>query len=371
MELLNTRPLPAGIAFGVFPSNESFLSVILKGTFSIPRSMDNARLSPKQLPIFDADVPFEPKNPAGLLRFESDLVPFKPRADIILVGKAWAPHGRATKVLDVEIQVGRTRKSLRVFGDRAWSFSPGERTPSLLSPAEFVWMPLDYDRAFGGIDERAGVGGRAQKSLPWYPPNVHGRGYVGAATVEAIHARALPNIEDPRDLIRTWDSCPPPAGCGFFPRNSSWRAKHAGTHDDRWKAQRAPAPPLDFSFEVHNAAHPDLQVPNYLVGNEAVLLTHVDPVVPQWYFRLPCLSPQLRIAPSSAMGSAAAGSAAPFRLDTLVFMPEQRIFYQVWRAIVPVLDPAASHIEVLRIDYEKLDLPERDPPELAQSAWHR
>ncbi|MEO8903120.1 MAG: DUF2169 domain-containing protein [Polyangiaceae bacterium] len=40
-------------------------------------------------------------DPLSLLRFESDLVAFKPRADIVLVGSAYAPRGQPTKSFDV------------------------------------------------------------------------------------------------------------------------------------------------------------------------------------------------------------------------------------------------------------------------------
>jgi len=267
MRIKNARLFPTALAFGKTAEGASFLSVIIKGTFTIPTGGGVARPAPEQLPIFTADEPYDPKQPGGVLKFESDLVPFKPRTDVVLVGHAYAPYGRAAKVVDVEIEVGAIRKKLRVFGDRAWSF-PSEQAdaiPYIVGPAEFVKMPLTYDRAFGGIDKTAGIVGNRK---PWCERNYLGKGFCGARTVASINGTPLPNIEDPDDLIRTWDSNPRPAGCGFFPRNSRPRVEWFGTYNEKWKAERKPELPLDFRFDAYNGADLTMQGAPYLVGNE-------------------------------------------------------------------------------------------------------
>jgi hypothetical protein len=45
------------------------------------------------------------------------------------------------------------------------------------------------------------------------------------------------------------------------------------------------------------------------------------------------------------------------RLDTLVFVPEQGLFYLLWRAVFPIMRPESIvDIEELRIEYERLPL---------------
>src|SRR6187402_1112789 len=139
MRIKNARLFPTALAFGKTAEGASFLSVIIKGTFQIPGRGGPARPTATQLPIFTKDEPYDPKQPGGLLKFESDLVPFKPRTDVVLVGHAYAPHGRPAKVVDVEIEVGALRKKLRVFGERAWSFpiDQADAAPYIAGPTDF------------------------------------------------------------------------------------------------------------------------------------------------------------------------------------------------------------------------------------------
>jgi hypothetical protein len=347
MRIKNARLFPTALAFGKTAEGAPFLSVIIKGTFTIPSGGGVARAAAEQLPIFTADEPYNPKEPGGVLKLEADLVPFKPRTDVVLVGHAYAPHGRPTKMLDVEIEVGALRKKLRVFGDRAWSF-PSEQQdaiPYIVGPAEFVKMPLTYDRAFGGIDKTAGIVGNRK---PWCERNYLGKGFCAARTVAAIDKTPLPNIEDPDDLIRTWDSNPRPAGCGFFPRNSRPRVGWFGTYDEKWQAERKPELPLDFRFDAYNGADLTLQGAPYLLGNEVVKLTNVMVGGGPNMFHLPgfraCVSATQAAAPRELVTS----------LDTLVFIPGRSLFYMVWRATLALETEDARDVLEIRVEYAAL-----------------
>jgi len=342
MRIKNARLFPTAITFGKTAEGAPFLSVIIKGTFTIPTNGGIARAAAEQIPIFTADEPYDPKEPGGVLKFESDLVPFKPRTDVVLVGHAYASHGRPAKVVDVEIEVGALKKKLRVFGDRAWSF-PSEQQdaiPYIVGPAEFVKMPLTYDRAFGGIDKTAGIVGHRK---PWCERNYFGKGYCGARTVASINGTPLPNIEDPDDLIRTWDSNPRPAGCGFFPRNSRPRVEWYGTYDEKWKAERKPDLPLDFRFDAYNRADLTMQGAPYLVGNEVVKLTNVSARSPRIELSLPGVPPQVGIMRGGKLTELMAN------LDALVFVPDESVFYEVWRSTVALEQPEASDISDVRV----------------------
>src|SRR5262245_36555648 len=96
------------------------LTVIVKGTFAF-RTEPVAAMAAEQLPILVADESYK-EHSTGSTRFETDMVPFKPFADVILVGRAFAPGGRPVTRLDVVIRVGRLNKMIRVFGDRKWWF---------------------------------------------------------------------------------------------------------------------------------------------------------------------------------------------------------------------------------------------------------
>src|SRR5262245_41409441 len=47
-----------------------------------------------------------------------DLVPFKPRADVVLVGNAFAPGAQPVASVLVRLRVGDLDKTIAVYGDR-------------------------------------------------------------------------------------------------------------------------------------------------------------------------------------------------------------------------------------------------------------
>lgn len=53
----------------------------------------------------------------------SDLAPFKRRADVLVVGHAFAPERRPVGSLVARVVVGEVDKAIAVFGDRAWTGS--------------------------------------------------------------------------------------------------------------------------------------------------------------------------------------------------------------------------------------------------------
>jgi hypothetical protein len=68
----------------------------------------------------------------------------KPRAEFILIGKAYTPGGAPQPSLTARAKVGGLKKSLEVFGDRTW------RGVGASKPRPFTEMPLDWAHAYGG-----------------------------------------------------------------------------------------------------------------------------------------------------------------------------------------------------------------------------
>lgn len=331
------------VHYGATPS----VSVIIKGTFRLDPSRKPAQPASDQLAILEADEPFDPEHPNGLLRFESDLVPFKPRSDVVLVGEAHAPAGRPVTSIPVRIQVGRLDRALTVFGDRAWSWADPRRAPEQVGPLPFTRMPLTYDRAFGGTDPFVDLRRTAPLSSPYYPPNPLGRGYVAGSTASSIHQKPLPNIEDERALVRTPEHRPAPTGCAFYPRACPPRVQFAGTYDEAWRKEGSPKPPRDFRFDYFNGAHPHFQIEGYLAGHEPVRLSHVHASGRPLEFFLPGWTPSLVVQNRRI--------AAP--LDTVVFVPNQDLFYEVWRGRIPLARAEDMVALEVRIEFEQ-----RPPP---------
>ncbi|MFV1950904.1 MAG: DUF2169 domain-containing protein [Nitrospinota bacterium] len=355
MNIVNETPFTVAIMLWEDLQGQPKLTVIVKATFAIKTSKPT--LADKQFPIFTADEHYR-DDPLASVRFESDMVPFKPLADVVLAGRAHAPSGRPVTKLDVAIRVGRLQRAIRILGDRKWWY-PSKLTliPVVSSPEPFITMDLTYERAFGGIDEASAM---------YCKENPIGKGFIGKKSKDSAHGKPLPNLEDPHNLISFWDSRPKPVGFGFYGRGWMPRLHYAGTYDEKYQKERAPALPHDFSYAIFNGAHPALQVKGYLNGDEVIELKNLSRE-PAMRFQLPGLHPKiiinkLTVPPdewieqNTMEGNEVSLEQIPTAeesvkavLDTLVLVPDKGIFYEVFRGVCPLADLNALEIDQIKI----------------------
>ena len=324
------------------PEGNPIFLVVIKGTFMV--GGDGAVVpAEERIPVAFGDV-VEGEGETAKVRFETDTFPFKPRADIFLLGKAHAPGGKPVRWLDAGLVVGNVKKVVRVFGDRAWISGKGKlSTPVFTEPEPFTEMDLVDEKAFGGIDTESG-GVCAE--------NPAGCGFYTRTSPANIDGAPLPNIEDPGNPIRHWKDHPRPAGFGIVGKNCQPRFDYLGTYDEKWRKERCPAPPADFRPDYYNAAHSDLQVPGYLKGDEDVRLLNLAPGGGEVRFRLPGAHPDVTVirADIEFLGwDAPSSTETPeMLLDTLCLLPEESRFFLVWRGSLPVRNLGALEIrEVL------------------------
>src|SRR6185437_15145144 len=214
-------PFTAGAFLWQAQSGAWTLSACVRGTFSLVHGRE-AVLADAQEPVtgdrWDGDDPRR-----GLFA-PSDLVPYKPRVDVVLVGSAFAPDQQPVEALVARIAVGPLDKSIGVIGDRAWIDGPDGPEPS--APRPFRSMPLGHERA---AKSRA---------------NPHG---FDLAARPRVGAPALPNLEAADDEIggaRT---------VGFGPVAPAAAARRGLLSAAGWAwadgGGRGPAPEgLDFGF---------------------------------------------------------------------------------------------------------------------------
>ncbi len=354
MKIINKTPFAAETLPCLVPDGQSHLTVIVKATFDI-RHRCTAEPSADQIPVAFGDELYEADRPG--VKFEADTVPFKPRADIVLVGHAYPPRGyRTTTGIDVSLRVGTLQRVLRVFGDRQWKWSrllPLHTT----RPVPYAKMPLVYERAFGGMDANGG----------YCRENLAGKGFIAKPCKKNAHGATLPNIEDPKHLIRHPKDKPMPAGFGFYSRDSAPRLDYLGTFDENWRLQRSPELPADFSEDYYNAAHPDLQVEGYLKGDEPVELRNLSPEG-DMRFNLPGITPGCKADKAYETLAALLETQqpdhpdlerlrasrpeqvdVPLCLDTLCLIPDEKRFFMIWRGRIPAFDATAMEIQQVRI----------------------
>jgi hypothetical protein len=154
---------------------------------------------------FWSDENLEPRFPPG-----SDYWLDKQSTDVVVRGSACAPSGRPTPSMFVSAQVGRTTKRIAVFGKRLVEWSQGR--PRLGRPEPFTEMPLLYQNAYGGLDNRVPIPAELEEDYMrtvalgmqfdhpgLYPRNPVGKGYL--VMPDPIDGVEVPNLEDPTNML--------------------------------------------------------------------------------------------------------------------------------------------------------------------------
>ncbi len=270
MDFVNRTPFPAGFFNTVVGHDQLLGAVVLKAVYRIQDgklAVDADRAWPVQSdPVktdfgeFDGESPFA-----------------REAVDFILLGKAYAPAGRApvpvTVPVTVKVQLGGSFSySMLVFGDRYWLKQGRDLAAS--EPAAFESIPLTWERAYGGKC-KVETG-----ELP-YHSNPKGRGYY--LTAEQAEGRPLPNIENPACPIRTWKDQPEPAGTAPYSREWSMRALNSVDMD-----LKSPIPRIRrVKPAFFNNSNPRLIRPEPLQPGEKIAVAGVRPRGAELGFVLP------------------------------------------------------------------------------------
>jgi hypothetical protein len=329
---------------GQTPDGQHILSVLVKRSYNVVPGGRCVRAE-KDQKLIPGDVHYDdPMNSA--VKFESDFVPFKLATDLVFNGKAYAPYGQPVKNLMASLAVGQFRKDILVIGDRVCRYREGY-DPAFTDPQPFTAMEIRYEHAYGGVDIYSDP-----KMACVYPRNHLGRGFVIGKTKKAIENLALPNIEDPKDLLTPkrlcaghfmhWERQPMPQGLGWFSKFWRPRASMAGVmpadraiEQEMRKVYAAAVPPAQrkmyeeatlpaMDFRFFNGASPGLAVP-FLAGDENVGSINLAPEG-KLSFQLPGERP--RIGLDIGMGI----QEPPVVLHTVMIRMEDRQVDLVWRA---------------------------------------
>ena len=317
LQVNNTTPFAADIV--VFPDENAIdtLYVVVKGGFKVGRQL---QLIEEQRG-FQLEDEYWADPVSSSLKYPSDGHIGKLATDIAVLGQACAPDYREVRQLDVNVQVGNIKKTVRVFGDRQWQ---GGR---MTSPDPFVNMPLVYEKAFGG-EHLADDPQTGKQRLSADSRNPVGCGWPGEDSSRNMDNVMLPNIEDPERLIQSPEDKPPPAGFGFIAPYWLPRSAYAGTFDEAWQKNRAPYLPIDFDRRFLNAASPGLISRGYLAGGEPVSITNMHPEG-EIRFILPKVNLACRIDMANQIHTPA------LAMETVILEPNNRECWLTWRARLP------------------------------------
>lgn len=305
MDILSHSPLQASAFLFRQSSGEWVQSIVCKATYVLSPGL--ARLAAEQEPPNEDDNHWNDDMSRSVYA-PSDFVPFKPRAEVLLVGSAFAPGNVPVRSMTVRLAAARINKSIEVVGDRA------SRDGIPQEPARFTSMPLRYERAAGGPET-------------WNPVGIN-----PFARPDAQGLVRLPNLQPSGLAGRDPSALTTPVG--FGPIAPSWPARaakldrNAANFSDRAWRQRPLPDGIDMSF--WNAAPPDQQATE-LRDDERIVLEGLHREHPQLVTTLPGLHPRAFVESAGALRQE-----VKVTCDTLWIDTDRSICTLTWRGAVPL-----------------------------------
>lgn len=295
------------------------LTFVCKATYTL--TPGESPLADEQEPIHETDQHWS-NDRAWSLYASRDVVPIRPRADVVVVGHAFAPDAAPVRSLVARLVVADIDKSVEVWCDR-WFTPDGV----LHEAARFTKMPLLYERAGGGPDTTNPVGMRHDER-------------------DAYGKREVPNLQPHGVMLSSPTQVVEPVG--FGPVAPSWLARRSklGRHASTWTEESLHAQPLpqDIDASYFNAAPRDQQTATLRVGERIVLdnlhpehrhlVTNLAGQQPQGLVERPGRPPQ----------------SAPMRADLLWIHTDRGLCTLTWRGQISIEHPREAGVVSVTLD---------------------
>jgi hypothetical protein len=293
------------------------LTVVCKATFTL--APGELELASQQYPVTHEDSYWDDDDSRSLA-VASDLVPSKPRADIVLVGSAFALNSAPVRSLIARLVFESLDKSIEITTDR--SIGPDG---TVYQGPRFARMPLVYERAAGGPGTRnpAGVRPGSRDAYGRTPfPNITpvGKGGEISGAVEPV---------------------------GFAPIAPSWpeRRQRIGSHaalfaTNAWRDQPLPDG-IDHGY--FNMAPPDQQL-DAIATDGVIVLEGLSREHTSLRAKLPSVRPVVSVDRGGK------SERPQMRADTLVIDTDQATVTIAWRGHVPLESARQPHRVAVRAE---------------------
>ncbi len=302
MDIVSLCPLRTSAIAWQAHTGARALTVIVKATFVLEPG--ESTLAPMQEAVCLSDQIWD-QDPQRSVRVPSDRAPLKMYPELMLVGRAYAPHGAPTRSFIARIIVGQVDKSIEVWCDRGSRLHDGQ----LLEGPRITEMPLDWEHAAGGPSTDNPVGMRFDAAPDRYGmvpiPNIQPQGVV-----VSVRSRTF-------------------APVGFGPLSPSWplRRRALGRHELRFRDsgwERWPLPE-DFDASYFQAAPADQRL-SVIRADEPIVLENLHKEHVRLVTKLPGIQPR-------AIADRATGEREELLLvaDTLWIDTDRGLCCVVWR----------------------------------------
>ncbi len=296
MKVWSVTPLPTAAMLWQSSAGAWTLTVVAKATFTIEPG--ESPLAAAREPIHDDDL----YDVRGQLWAPTDLVPFKPRADVLLVGSAYSP--RSIDMVVARLIVGGMEKAIEVRTNHY--FDPDGQ---LVEGQHWSSMPLGWDHAAGGADTSNPAG-------------------IAPDASDRNGRTPLPNQVVPGSKLTAPGEYLEPTAFAPVPPGWAMRSRFAGNtavHPVLWYDD---ALPDDLHPGFFNSAPPDQQ-PEFLAEDPRIILEHLSPLAS----RVTTTLAPVRVA--VYLEGRATGSCS-LRPDTLWIDTERQVCTVTYRAAVPL-----------------------------------
>lgn len=257
MRIVCTPQIPATFLTWRSRRSELMHTVICKVTYKL--APGEAVLAQDHEPIVEHDHHKDDDEQKSLLA-ASDRVPFKRRADVVVVGAVFAPSGAPSRRVIARLAIGTVDKSLAAVSDRAVT-----RDGLVEEGRPFTRMPLDYERSRGGEDTDNPIG------------RTSARDKIGK-----LH---LPNFQPVAFEPEAPDYYVPPIGLGPIPAIWPARMRRLGGHS-ALPPDALLERPEDFDATYFNVAPLDQQL-DELATDAHLVLESLHPEHARLVTRLP------------------------------------------------------------------------------------
>jgi hypothetical protein len=316
--VVSLSSVPAGSVLWRTHTGTWICTVVCKATFTLRPG--EATLAAQMEPL-QATERLYPDGASGGTHAPADLVPLKPRVDIVLVGNAFAPGQQPASSVVARLAIGEVDKRIEVHQDRHFDLEG-----TLHEGPRFTKAPLGYERAAIGSQGQNPIGVRTDA-----------RDRYGCLPVPNLQAMGR-LVASPSDVFFEPISFGPIAA-GWSPRREL--AAAVGTLPAEWQGQTIPKV-LDLAY--FNVAPRDQQLPA-LRGDERFLLENLHSEHPRLATSLP------RIAPRTfARGLSGVPRPVAMRADTLWIDTARGICTLTWRGQMPLQGTQESLLVLLALE---------------------
>lgn len=320
MKVISVCPLSTSSLVWQPRAGSYALSVVCKATYAL--APGESTLAQEQEEINEADDHWN-DDPNRSVRAPSDMMPMKARAEVMVVGHAFAPGGQSVRSLATRLIVGEVDKAIDVYCDRYFTLEGGTQEGQ-----RFTRMPLRYERAAGGPGTWNPVGMRSDVR-------------------DAYGRRALPNLQPAGTHVATPEDFVEPVGFGPIAANWPFRLDKAGRYAQAFLQGTWRGRPLPDGFDVgfFSQAPWDQQL-SLLRENERIVLEHMHPE----HARLVTSLPGIRPAVFVDWGHGGAPQRVAARPDTLWIDTDRAIAAMTFRAQIALEKPAQAGRVVVGMD---------------------